>query len=82
DMLEDVAGHCFYAACGLTTADLGRIARCAPLTPARLAEGLGTAWVRRHLPRLVALGVVDFAPADERDARGAVAPAPQRPIPC
>jgi hypothetical protein len=60
DMLEDLAGHCFYSAEGLTANDITRL-KCPGGAPVGdLKTALGEDWVARHLSRLKTLGFVSW----------------------
>jgi len=65
DMLEDVAGSCFYTAAGLQAADLAWLQEQAAFSPAEVRQRFGDGWIRAHLPRLVALGFVGRAGGPE-----------------
>ncbi len=58
DMLEDVAGNCFYAAEGLQAGEIGHLRGLGSFSPSELTEWRGKEWGVRHLPRLVALGFI------------------------
>lgn len=62
DMIADVARDCFYAAEGLQAAEVTDLAGRRAFSVAELEAWRGSAWVARHLPRLVALAFVGPLP--------------------
>ncbi len=58
DMLEDVAGNCFYDAGGLAPADLEFLQRQQTFSPHEIGLWFDGGWIHKHLPLLVALGFV------------------------
>jgi len=64
DMLEDVAGSCFYAAGGMLANDLEFLQNQPTFSPGEVGKWFGDEWISQHLPRLVALGFVGRAKGD------------------
>jgi len=58
DMLEDVAGDCFYGASGLQASELAVLQGRNGFTANQMIAQFGELWAVAHLPRLVALGFV------------------------
>jgi len=60
DMLEDVAGQCFFSAEGLTSGNISLLGTIDGISITDLKNKLGTSWVIQHIPRLRALGFVSL----------------------
>ncbi len=58
DMLEDLEGHCFFAAEGLTHINIKFLQQKTGCSVASLNREYGPDWISIHLPRLAALGFI------------------------
>ena len=60
DLLEDVSGHCFYDAAGLTADQLAALQAVPAPTVADLTATFGADFIALHVRRLLALGFLDL----------------------